>query len=498
MTRRAALGVLGFGLILAGIFLPRDWYDALPRQPGLPPPPIRGVTLLQLSFVLEGLALLWLGLRQWSFKRLDQRERLAPPSRPEDVAATRSTDLWTLAAITVLALSLRLFRLDSDLWFDEITPILDYGSLSALQVIGTYFSTNNHLLNTLLGKLAVATFGETNWAVRLPAVFFGVATIPALYWVARPALGPHPSLGAALLLAVSYHHVFFSQNARGYTAYLFFSLVSSGLLVKSLQEDRARTWVLYVTTTVLNFASLLNAAFVFASHALVAVGAVLTLGRRGSPVAPLVRRLLVVLGVSAFLVFQLYATILPQAYVIMGAVYTSQASGYAPMSGEFLRELARGLSAGFGTGLVLGALPFLIVAAAGFLGLFRRQWALAIALAMPPVLTALFLMARGLTFSPRFFLLALPLAILAAVQGLWSGAGLAFPDRSTRARKRFARPGVGTCAARRVRVGRITPGLLFGAEASLPRVHPVRRGAAASRRHRHRRVPCRNGLPILR
>jgi hypothetical protein len=157
----------------------------------------------------------------------------------------------------------------------------------------------------------------------------------------------------------------------------------------------------------------------------VAVGAVLTLGRRGSPVAPLVRRLLVVLGVSAFLVFQLYATILPQAYVIMGAVYTSQASGYAPMSGEFLRELARGLSAGFGTGLVLGALPFLIVAAAGFLGLFRRQWALAIALAMPPVLTALFLMARGLTFSPRFFLLALPLAILAAVQGLWSGAGLA-------------------------------------------------------------------------
>lgn len=422
MTRRAALGVLGFGLILAGIFLPRDWYDALPRQSGLPPPPIKGVTLLQLSFVLEGLALLWLGLRRWSFTRLEQRERLAPPSPPEDAAAARSTELWTLAAITLLALSLRLIRLDADLWLDEITPILDYGSLSALQVIGTYFSTNNHLLNTLLGKLAVATFGETEWAVRLPAMLFGTATIPALYWVARLALSREASLGAALLLAVSYHHVFFSQNARGYTAYLFFSLVSSGLLVKGLQEDRARTWALYVAATFLNFASLLNAAFVFASHVLVGAGAVLTLRRRSAPVTPLMRRLLVVFGVSAFLAFQLYATILPQAYVIVGVVYTSQATGYAALSGEFLRELVRGVSAGFGTGLILGVAPFLIVGAAGFLELLRRQWALAAALALPGILTALFLMARGLTFSPRFFLLALPLTVVSAVQGLWSGA----------------------------------------------------------------------------
>lgn len=60
------------------------------------------------------------------------------------------------------------------------------------------------------------------------------------------------------------------------------------------QEDRARTWGLYVATTLLNFASLLNAVFVFAAHVLVGAAAVMTLRRRGAPVAPLVRRLVAV------------------------------------------------------------------------------------------------------------------------------------------------------------------------------------------------------------
>jgi len=42
--------------------------------------------------------------------------------------------------------------------------------------------------------------------------------IVALSRVARPTTTSWASPGAALLLAVSYHHAFFSQNARGYIA----------------------------------------------------------------------------------------------------------------------------------------------------------------------------------------------------------------------------------------------------------------------------------------
>jgi hypothetical protein len=87
--------------------------------------------------------------------------------------------------------------------------------------------------------------------------------------------------------------------------------------------------------------------------------------------------------------------------------------------------LIRGLSAGFGPALVIGALPFLAVGAAGFVILLRRRWTLAVALTMPGILNASLLIAKRLTFSPRFFLLYLPLAILAAVQGIYSVAELA-------------------------------------------------------------------------
>jgi len=420
MRRLTGYSILGAFLILVGAFLPRDWYDALPKQAGLPPPPLKGVTLLQISFVLEGLALIWLSLKRWTFTRLSEVERLSVTAATEENdPVSERTFLWLLGAITLLTLALRLLHLNSDLWLDEITPILDYGHLSALEVIGTYMSTNNHLLNTLLMKLSVAYFGEQEWAIRLPAVIFGTATIPVLYWVARMALSRWTSLGTALLLAVSYHHIFFSQNARGYSAYLFFSLLSSGLLVRALQEDRLRLWVLYGVTMFLSMASLLLSGFVFAAHILVGAFALFVVKRRGASPLPLFRRLLAVFAVPAFLAFQLYATVLPQVYMNIRTVYTSSGgSGFPPFSWEFLSELIRGLSAGFGTGFIFGVLPFLMLAGAGFITLFRRRWTLAAVLSLPILLTAAYLVSNRLAFSPRFFLLALPLTILTVVPGI--------------------------------------------------------------------------------
>ncbi len=36
---RSGLLVGGLALTLAGVFLPHEWYDGLPRNPALPPPP---------------------------------------------------------------------------------------------------------------------------------------------------------------------------------------------------------------------------------------------------------------------------------------------------------------------------------------------------------------------------------------------------------------------------------------------------------------------------
>ncbi|MCA8949519.1 MAG: glycosyltransferase family 39 protein, partial [Planctomycetes bacterium] len=53
-------------------------------------------------------------------------------------------------------------------------------------------------------------------AIRLPFALFGIATVPALWFVGRRLIGDGAALFAAALLAVMPWHVYWSQNARGY------------------------------------------------------------------------------------------------------------------------------------------------------------------------------------------------------------------------------------------------------------------------------------------
>lgn len=413
------LFVVALVLILFGIFMPRAWYDAVPQSPELPPPPVKGVTLLQAMFVIEGLALVLLSRRRRTFEAVPDTQRLAI-SRNSDEAdpIRRRTAAISIAAITVVGFVLRILNLDSDLWLDEIAPLVTYGNMSTPQVLASYLGSNNHLLNTLLVNWSVSIFGREEWAIRLPAVLFGTATIPAFYWVARLAASRTASLASALLLSVTYYHIFFSQNARGYAAYLFFALVSSGLLYRALQRDTLRSWLLYATALLLGFASLLNTIFVAAAHMLVGAAVVWVVSRRGVVPGALIKRLVAVYVVIGVLSLQLYALALPHAYVALKTLYADPSTGYSLLSFEFVSEVLRGLkiavsSAGWFALPVLGVAA--VVGAFGFLRLLRANWVLAAALVLPSVLTAAFIVLGGLTASPRFFLMAMFPAILSGV-----------------------------------------------------------------------------------
>jgi hypothetical protein len=372
------------------------------------------VSLLRVTFLVDAIVCLWLAFVGWTYRRLPESQRASLPAR-EDPASDLSQRNASIAVLllTLAALALRVYHVSSDLWLDEITPIMDYVPMPIGQIVGSYLRTNNHLLNTLLIKLSIATFGESEWSVRLPAVLFGTATIPAFYWLARIVLSRWASVASAAVLAASYHHVFFSQNARGYSAYVFFAIVTSALLIRALSDDRLWRWILYIIAMVLGFASLAHTGFVLAAHMIVAFAVAMGVRRRTGSAAPLVRRLLTVFGAAGFLSFQLYAAPLPEMYAVIIHLYVRPSTGYAPFSMEFARELMRGLGAGFG-----GVIPTVIVGAIGIGGiayLFRRNWLLTSSLLLPPVLTAVFLVVRGLSFSPRFFLLLLPLGILTII-----------------------------------------------------------------------------------
>jgi mannosyltransferase len=458
----------GVAAILLAIALPPAWYDPLPQREVLPPPPFSGMLLLRIAIALQGALLLWFGLRRWRFVPTEARDCVQFHPAPEAEDRTPRVVWWVLGGITLLGLVLRLIAIDSDLWLDELSPILDYRDASVWQVFISYISSNNHLLYTVLEKLSVLLFGEREWALRLPAVIFGTAAIPVLYWVARKLMPRYASLGAALLLAVSYHHILFSQNARGYTAYVLFSLLSTGLLVDGLERDRSRTWALYIASMAMNFASVLISGFVFLSHLLVGGGALWEVARRGGPPMPLLRRLVGVFVITGSLGFLLYAAVLPQVYVYTRVVYADLSTGFSPFSREFVAEIARGLSAGFGPGLLLGALPFLAIGGIGYAVLLRRNWALILALTFPGIIQAALLAIRGLALSPRFFILALPLAILVAAEGVVVVAE--FAARLLRRDSSFA---VRTAFV-------LTMGVAVGSMSALPRYYAIPKQAYRS------------------
>ena len=409
----------GVAFILTAVFMPTGWYDTLPRPDMIPRLVIRGSTLLKLMLGFQGVILVALGIRglRWTPLPADVRAQSFTP-RVEAGDLSEPQALRWLGVVTLIGIALRIYGINADLWIDELLSVRQFVHEPLVQIIGAYRTSNNHMLMSLVLKSSVIMVGEHEWSVRLGTVFFGIVSIPATYRLARMAMSRRASLGAALLLAVSYHHIFFSQNARGYVTYVCFALLSARALMDALRDDRVRDWVMFGAFTLLGFLSLLNTMFVIAAQLLVVAAVIVQAQRRGASVRPLIGRVAMVFAVVGFLCVEMYAIALPEAYAFITRAYTHAVTGFDPVSTELRQDVVRGVTDGFGPRLWIAAVPFLSLAAFGLLVLWRRSWAVTTMLLMPGVLTAVLLASRGMTFSPRFFLLWLPLAVITAVSAI--------------------------------------------------------------------------------
>ena len=183
-------------------------------------------------------------------------------------------DTVLIMAFTALALILRLWQINADLWLDEIMTVVQYMRLSPFEASLTFHSANQHLLNSVLGSISIHVFGESVWAVRLSALLFGVATIPVFFLLARLVTERREAIVATLFLTLSYHHVWFSQNARGYSGMVFFTVLSTFFLVRWLGDPNKagrRDLLWFSLSSVLGMMSLLSYVFVPAGQFLVAL-----------------------------------------------------------------------------------------------------------------------------------------------------------------------------------------------------------------------------------
>jgi Dolichyl-phosphate-mannose-protein mannosyltransferase len=189
--------------------------------------------------------------------------------RPEGATSSGRSVSWAwLAGLLAAATVLRIVALNQQLWFDEIVTLLDSARDPIWRIVTHYGGQNQHMLYSVLAHCSIRVFGEQPWTLRLPAVIFGAAGIPALYFFGCLVTTKREALFAALLMAINYQHIWFSQNARGYTGMVFWTLLASIFFIHCANNRRKTDCLIYGISAALGIYTHLMMAFVVVGHAI--------------------------------------------------------------------------------------------------------------------------------------------------------------------------------------------------------------------------------------
>ncbi len=124
---------------------------------------------------------------------------------------------WPLLLILALACFLRVYRLGGEpLWYDEGAS-WRFSQMSHEELwFGKGRAETNPPLYYSIQRLW-RVFGESEFALRSPAMLFGLLGVGLVYGLGRELGGRKLGLASALLLATCSVHVEYSQEARAYT-----------------------------------------------------------------------------------------------------------------------------------------------------------------------------------------------------------------------------------------------------------------------------------------
>jgi hypothetical protein len=241
-------------------------------------------------------------------------------------------------------------------------------------------------------------------------------------------------------MTLSYHHVWFSQNARGYSGLLFFTLLATWLWVRATTRGGVWWWAGYAMAVCLGLWVHMTMVFVVAAHGLVyliditgSAGG----GRRGASPSSSWWHPLAAWVLAGTATLQLYALALPE--FLRSALHEK-----ALESSEWtdptwvVREAARRLGDIGLVGLVLaGGAAVLVI---GWSSICRRDWRTALVMALPGLLGGATMIALGHPLWPRFFFFCMGFVLLAVVRGLMAAPRLvlATAGRPSPSRRQFA------------------------------------------------------------
>jgi 4-amino-4-deoxy-L-arabinose transferase-like glycosyltransferase len=341
----------------------------------------------------------------------------APESQPAALGPSVNdrTDLGRKAAMTLLALAvlaaaaLRLVGGGDQLWYDEIVTLVDSVRQPLGVIVTHYPSDNGHVLYSVLAHISIELGGETPLAVRFPAILFGIASVPLIYMMGTRITTRFEALAAAMLATVAAYHVWFSQNARGYTLLLVLTLLGTQFILDGLKTRSRKPWLLFAMASALGAYTHVSMVLAVFGQAIAVV--VHLLAARRFTVEELKGPAIGFIGAAALTII-LYLPMLGDVAGFFGGQATTDKPARAGLT---VLDLFRNLDFIRGSVMLAGGAVFLV----GVVSYWRQSPLIPALFFIPPALVYFAAVLLERPSRPRFFFFIAGFLLLVGVRGVF-------------------------------------------------------------------------------
>jgi len=166
-----------------------------------------------------------------------------------------------LAVILLGAAFLRLYNLgEESLWLDECFT-LDYASKPVNQLVETLKKDVHPIGYYLPQHLLIDHFGSGEVILRMLSVFFGVLSVYLTFILGKKLFSWKEGLLAAFFVSISYTSILYSQEAKMYSMFAAFFLLSLFYFIKFLERPSYFNLVFFsISTTLLLYTHIIGFA----------------------------------------------------------------------------------------------------------------------------------------------------------------------------------------------------------------------------------------------
>ncbi|HVN85458.1 MAG TPA: glycosyltransferase family 39 protein [Candidatus Binatia bacterium] len=174
-----------------------------------------------------------------------------------------------IIALFVLAVSVRFYRLgEQNLWLDEVVQV-HIASQSPVEIVRNYRPNSERGRRdqaplSFLVLHPMVQLGPIEWSARVPSAIFGSLDVLTVYAVGCEIVSIPLALTAALLVGVAPMHVWYSQDARWYAQWGWFTTLSYLAFVRMWRRDNVSSWFGYALAVLCGIYTFIFSFFVLA------------------------------------------------------------------------------------------------------------------------------------------------------------------------------------------------------------------------------------------